>query len=153
MIFSLKCIHEINLLKQKCNNIYIYLVEYRISFVNRIKIEIQNQEFTVFYIGTNDGRIYKIVQYLKNNEVQSKLLDVLEIAAPNEPIQVMEISQNRKSLYMATDYRVKQIDLAMCNRRYDNCFRCVKDPYCGWDRDENICKPYKLGMLQVCFVY
>lgn len=61
----------------------------------------------------------------------------------------MEISQNRKSLYVATDYRVKQIDLAMCNRRYDNCFRCVKDPYCGWDQDNNICKPYELGLLQV----
>ncbi|TMW42895.1 hypothetical protein DOY81_012025, partial [Sarcophaga bullata] len=38
------------------------------------------------------------------------------------------------SLYVATDHRVKQIDLAMCNRRYDNCFRCVRDPYCGWIR-------------------
>lgn len=99
-------------------------------------------------MGTNDGRIYKIVQFQKNNEPKSKLLDVLEIAQ-NEAIQVMEISQNRKSLYVATDYRVKQIDLAMCNRRYDNCFRCVKDPYCGWDRDDNICKPYELGLLQV----
>lgn len=65
-----------------------------------------------------------------------------------QAIQVMEISQSRKSLYVATDYRVKQIDLAMCNRRYDNCFRCVKDPYCGWDQDNNICKPYELGLLQ-----
>ena len=107
-----------------------------------------NQEFTVYYIGTNLGRIYKIVQYYRNNEPFSKLLDIFEVA-PNEAIQVMEISQTRKSLYVATDHRIKQIDLAMCNRRYDSCFRCVKDPYCGWDKDTNICRPYELGLLQV----
>lgn len=127
------------------------LVAKRVHFPRRIKIDILTQEYNVFYVGTTDGRIYKIVQYIKNNESKSKLLDVLEIAQ-NEAIQVMEISQNRKSLYVATDSRVKQIDLAMCNRRYDNCFRCVKDPYCGWDQDNNICKPYELGLLQVSLI-
>lgn len=122
------------------------------SLKHRIKIELLNQEYTVFYIGTNLGRIYKIVQYYRNNEPFSKLLDIFEIA-PNEPIQVMEISQLRKSLYVATDHRIKQIDLAMCNRRYDSCFRCVKDPYCGWDKDTNVCKPYTLGALQVINCY
>lgn len=114
----------------------------------RIKIDILNQEYTVYYIGTNAGRIYKIVHYLSNGESKSKLLDIFEISQ-NEAIQVMEISQTRKSLYVATDYRVKQIDLAMCNRRYDSCYRCVKDPYCGWDKDTSTCKPYELGLLQV----
>lgn len=104
----------------------------------------------VFYVGTNAGRIYKIVQYLRNGESKSKLLDIFEIAQ-NEAIQVMELSQARKFLYVATDHRIKQIDLAMCNRRYDNCFRCVKDPYCGWDKETNTCKPYELGLLQVSF--
>ncbi|EAT42479.1 AAEL005993-PA [Aedes aegypti] len=115
--------------------------------VDKIKIDILNQEYTVYYIGTNAGRIYKIVHYLSNGESKSKLLDIFEIAQ-NEAIQVMEISQTRKSLYVATDYRVKQIDLAMCNRRYDSCYRCVKDPYCGWDKDTSTCKPYELGLLQ-----
>lgn len=107
-----------------------------------------NQEYTVYYVGTNLGRVYKIVQFYRNNEPNSKLLDIFEVA-PEEPIQVMEISQKRKALYVATDNRIKQIDLAMCNRRYDSCFRCVKDPYCGWDKDTNVCRPYELGLLQV----
>lgn len=114
----------------------------------RIRIELLNQEYMVYYVGTNAGRIYKIVQYNRNGESKSKLLDIFEIAQ-NEAIQVMEISQARKFLYVATDHRIKQIDLAMCNRRYDNCFRCVKDPYCGWDKESNTCKPYELGLLQV----
>jgi Sema domain/Plexin repeat len=107
-----------------------------------------NQEYKVFYIGTNTGRIYKIVQFMQNGESKSTLLDIFEVAT-NEPIQVMQISQKRKSLYVSTDHRIKQIDLAMCSRRYDSCFRCVKDPYCGWDQETNSCKPYELGLLQV----
>jgi hypothetical protein len=104
----------------------------------------------LFYIGTNNGRIYKIVQFMQNGDSKSALLDIFEVAQ-NEPIQVMQISQKRKSLYVSTDHRIKQIDLAMCSRRYDSCFRCVKDPYCGWDQDTNSCKPYELGLLQVSF--
>lgn len=116
----------------------------------RIYIKILNQEYKVFYIGTNNGRIYKIVQFMQNGESKSALLDIFEVAQ-NEPIQVMQISQKRKSLYVSTDHRIKQIDLAMCSRRYDSCFRCVKDPYCGWDQDTNSCRPYELGLLQVSF--
>ncbi|XP_055306886.1 semaphorin-2A [Sitodiplosis mosellana] len=115
--------------------------------VDKIKIDLLNQEYTVYYVGTNLGRVYKIVQFYRNNEPNSKLLDIFEVA-PDEPIQVIEISQSRKSLYVATDNRIKQIDLAMCNRRYDSCYRCVKDPYCGWDKDTSTCRPYELGLLQ-----
>lgn len=102
----------------------------------------------MFYIGTNNGRIYKIVQYMQNGESNSKLLDIFEIAQ-NEPIQVMQISAKHKSLYVSTDHRIKQISLEMCIHRYDSCFRCVKDPYCGWDQEKNECKPYQLDLLQV----
>jgi hypothetical protein len=85
---------------------------------------------------------------MQNGESKSSLLDIFEVAQ-NEPIQVMQISQKSKSLYVSTDHRIKQIDLAMCNRRYDSCFRCVKDPYCGWDEKDGVCKPYELGLLQV----
>jgi Plexin repeat len=85
---------------------------------------------------------------MQNGQSKSKLLDIFEVAQ-NEAIQVMDISQKRKSLYVSTDHRVKQIDLEMCSHRYDSCFRCVKDPYCGWDHDSGACKPYKLGLLQV----
>jgi hypothetical protein len=127
----------------------IFLIEFFLPFLSRrIYIKILNQEYKVFYIGTNTGRIYKIVQFMQNGDSKSSLLDIFEVA-PNEPIQVMQISQKRKSLYVSTDHRIKQIDLAMCARRYDSCFRCVKDPYCGWDGESNSCKPYELALLQV----
>jgi Plexin repeat len=115
---------------------------------HRIRNQMTNQEFKVYYVGTNNGRIYKIVQFLREGESKSKLLDIFDIAK-NEAIQMMEISQKHKSLYVSTDHRIKQIDLEMCNHRYDSCFRCVKDPYCGWDHDANSCRAYELGLLQV----
>ena len=94
---------------------------------------------------SGDGRVHKIVQWTKDNEEPSSiLLDVFDVT-PGESIQAMEISKEHKALYVASDYRVKQIDLVMCNRRYDNCLRCVHDPYCGWDKDSNVCKPYSPG--------
>lgn len=134
-----------------CAEFTIAMIQFFSHFSrNRITIKILNQEYKVFYIGTNTGRIYKIVQFMQNGESKSTLLDIFEVAQ-NEPIQVMQISQKRKSLYVSTDHRIKQIDLAMCSRRYDSCFRCVKDPYCGWDQDTNLCKPFELGLLQVSF--
>jgi hypothetical protein len=137
----------------KCElNFHVSTIFFSLSLSRcRIYIKILNQEYKVFYIGTNTGRIYKIVQFMQNGESKSTLLDIFEVAQ-NEAIQVMQISQKRKSLYVSTDHRIKQIDLAMCSRRYDSCFRCAKDPYCGWDESTNACKPYELGLLQVSFI-
>ncbi|XP_050076177.1 semaphorin-2A-like [Anopheles maculipalpis] len=115
--------------------------------VDKISIDILNQEYLVYYLATNEGRIYKVVQYFHDGQSRAKLLDIFDVA-PNEPIQVMRLSQRYKSLYIGTDSRIKQIDLIMCNRRYDSCYRCVQDPYCGWDRDSGSCRPYQLGFLQ-----
>ncbi|KAL5285645.1 Sema-2a.2 family protein [Megaselia abdita] len=115
--------------------------------VDKVRIDKLNQEYLIYFAGTNTGSIYKIVQFIKFGQRQSVLLDILDISK-NEPIREMEISQKTGSLYIATDHSVKQIGLAMCNRRYDSCFRCVKDPYCGWDKDTGACKPYQLGLLQ-----
>ncbi|XP_055920280.1 semaphorin-2A-like, partial [Eupeodes corollae] len=115
--------------------------------VDKIRIEKLNQEYLVYFAGTNTGSIYKIVQFIKYGQRHSNLLDILEIAK-NEPIREMDLSQKTGSLYIATAHSVKQIDLAMCNRRYDSCFRCITDPYCGWDKDVGACRPYQLGLLQ-----
>lgn len=97
-------------------------------------------------INLDDGRVHKIVEWVKEGFEGSSsiLLDVFDVT-PGEPIQVMELSKEHKALFVASDHRVKQVDLVMCNRRYDNCLRCVHDPYCGWDKDLNICKPYSPG--------
>ncbi|KAG8282638.1 Semaphorin-2A [Homalodisca vitripennis] len=118
--------------------------------VDKLKYDVfgDQMEYTVYYAGTNQGRVYKIVQwYDDEGESFSVLLDVFDVT-PNEPIRAMAISRLHKSLIVASDERIRQIDMVMCNRRYDNCLRCVHDPYCGWDKDSNTCRSYMTGLLQ-----
>lgn len=55
---------------------YQYFNAFHIIFflIDRIKIDLLNQEYTVYYVGTNLGHVYKIVQFYRNNEPHSKLL-------------------------------------------------------------------------------
>ncbi|CAG9764633.1 unnamed protein product [Ceutorhynchus assimilis] len=119
--------------------------------VDKVRVDIGGAvvDYTVYYAGTNDGRVQKIVEWTNEHQEESSsiLLDIFDVT-PGESIQIMEISKEHKALYVASDNRVKQVDLVMCNRRYDNCLRCVHDPYCGWDKDSNVCKPYSPGLLQ-----
>jgi len=117
-------------------------------FSRRIRIDKLNQEFLVYFVATTSGHIYKIVQFMHYGQRHSNLVDVFEASPHNEPIRELTLSQKTGSLYLATDHQVKQIDIAMCARRYDSCFRCVADPYCGWDEDVKACRPYQLGLLQ-----
>ncbi|CAF4876227.1 unnamed protein product [Pieris macdunnoughi] len=95
----------------------------------------------------DEGKIHKIVQWTRNGDSQSALLDIFDIT-PGEPIQAMALSRTHGSLYAASDRRVLQLRLALCARRYDACVRCARDPYCGWDRDAGVCREYMPGLIQ-----
>ncbi|XP_045525753.1 semaphorin-2A isoform X1 [Pieris brassicae] len=117
--------------------------------VDRVKVDMMGHqlEYTVYYAGTNEGKIHKIVQWTRNGDSQSALLDIFDIT-PGEPIQAMALSRTHGSLYAASDRRVLQLRLALCARRYDACVRCARDPYCGWDRDAGVCREYMPGLIQ-----
>ncbi|KAK6631234.1 Semaphorin-2A [Polyplax serrata] len=118
--------------------------------VDQVKIDSfgDQTEYTVYFAGTNNGRVYKVVQWMDfGGDRFSELLDIFDVT-PGETIRVMEISHVQKALYVASDHRVRQVNLVMCVERYDSCLRCVRDPYCGWDKQSNICRPYSLGLLQ-----
>jgi len=108
-----------------------------------------DKHYTVYYAGTVDGKVYKIVQWFDEETKQgnSELLDIFDVTSP-EPIRMMEISPKHKSIYASSDHRIRQVNVVMCNGRYDNCLRCVRDPYCGWDKESNSCQPYTPGLLQ-----
>ncbi|KAL4708790.1 hypothetical protein ACJJTC_011754 [Scirpophaga incertulas] len=99
--------------------------------------------YTIFYAGTNAGEVYKIVQWAGGG---SRVADVWR-AAGAEPIRALALSRRAHSLYLATDYRLRQLPLRVCAHRYDSCVRCVLDPYCGWDKEADICRPYVPGLL------
>lgn len=129
-------------------------------------MKIDGISYTIYFVGTNTGHVYKIVEWLPlagpsqeidqsqsgsfapfnsfaagTSNAQSSLVEVIE-ATPGEPVRVMEISSRHKSLYVASDWQVKQINLVNCKQRHDNCMQCVRDPYCGWDRKHLECRHF-----------
>ncbi|KAI8432264.1 hypothetical protein MSG28_004702 [Choristoneura fumiferana] len=96
--------------------------------VDRVKVDMMGHQldYTVYYAGTNEGKIHKIVQWTRNGDSQSSLLDIFDVT-PGEPIQAMSLSRAHGSLYAASDRRVLQLRLALCARRYDACVRLIQD--------------------------
>ncbi|KAI8440221.1 hypothetical protein MSG28_001601 [Choristoneura fumiferana] len=99
--------------------------------------------YTVFYAGTSEGSVYKIVQWAGGG---SRVADVWR-AAGDEPVRALALSSRVHALYLATDNRLRQLPLRACAHRYDSCVRCVLDPYCGWDKEVGACRPYTPGLL------
>ncbi|XP_023220113.1 semaphorin-2A-like isoform X2 [Centruroides vittatus] len=112
------------------------------------RLEVDGVHYTVYYTGTNNGLIYKLVEwYDRTGEEHSNLIDIFEATTP-DPIRAMQISSKHKSLYVTSDRTVRQFNMVMCKGRYENCVRCIQDPYCGWDKDRNECRHYTAGLLQ-----
>lgn len=109
------------------------------------RLEVDGIQFTAYFASTTTGLIYKIIEwYDQTGQVHSNLVDIFKATVP-EPVRAMEISPRHKSLFVASDTTVRQIDLFMCRGRYESCTRCIQDPYCGWDRESGECKPYVNG--------
>ncbi|XP_040568273.1 semaphorin-2A [Lepeophtheirus salmonis] len=110
----------------------------------------QEKEYTIFYAGTDIGKIYKVSRWKDSKgEYQSRLLDILSVFEDGEAVRAMTIAtKQRKSLFVSSDKTIKQVDLHLCSSRYDSCVKCLRDPYCGWDREAGKCRPYHLGLLQ-----
>lgn len=56
------------------------------------------------------GQVYKIVQWLdQDGAAHSSLLDIWDVT-PEDAVRLMELSERRQSLYVASDSRVLQVD-------------------------------------------
>merc|ERR1712038_883560 len=106
------------------------------------------KEFSIFYIGTKTGQVYKVSQWRDDEgRLQSQLLDSFQASVDGEPIGAMEISRHRRQLYVSSDSGIRQIDLNLCSVRYDSCLQCSRDPMCGWDRDSSVCRSYQPSLV------
>merc|ERR1712024_388261 len=78
------------------------------------------QRFTIYYAGTDDGRIFKVARWPTANagDFQSRLLDVIYVTHP-EPIRAMALSRKSKMLIVTSDYGIKQVPTEdNCKKQY-----------------------------------
>ncbi|XP_077515907.1 semaphorin-2A-like isoform X1 [Amblyomma americanum] len=112
------------------------------------KVDVDGVDYLVYFAGTRDGLVYKIVEWKdRSGQSFSNLVDIFE-ASPGEPVRTIDISSEHKSVYLGSDDGVRQVRLDLCRGRHLSCLRCVRDPYCGWDRDHHECRSYVTGFLQ-----
>jgi len=108
----------------------------------------EERQFTLFYVGTIQGQIYKISQWTQQDgQLKSQLLDIFQATVQPEQIRAMEMSRHRRMLYVTSDTGIRQINLNMCSQRYESCLQCVQDPMCGWDRERATCSAYSSPLL------
>lgn len=101
------------------------------------------QQFTIYYAGTVEGKIYKVSRWLdgRSQQFKSKLLDIFEATSNGEPVRAITLSRENKMLYVTSDSSVRQYRLfSLCSERHKNCVQCAADPYCGWNRERGMCQ-------------
>ena len=104
------------------------------------------QSFDVLFIGTNRGKVVKILVDPANPDLASSdLQEELQIFAPTVPILNLLIvngdTTDPKLIVLSAD-SVKSIPLASCHRR--TCSDCLhkSSPYCAWDLAAAACVPH-----------
>ena len=105
-----------------------------------------DQSFDVLFIGTNRGKVVKILVDPANPDLASSdLQEELQIFAPTVPILNLLIvngdTTDPKLIVLSAD-SVKSIPLASCHRR--TCSECLhkSSPYCAWDLAAASCVPH-----------
>lgn len=96
-------------------------------------------KMNVFYLGTSDGMIVKLVDTLTG----ASLNEISEWKICDEPIEEIEIRAGH-SAYIATSVSVYQMPLYQCSK-YVLCSSCMSDPYCGWNIRKNICEDNRVN--------
>ena len=108
------------------------------------------QPFDVLFVGTNHGKILKIVNTADaedrdSNFLQKKPVFVEEIIAfpktvPIRKLQVVRADRDVPRLLIMTSDELVSIPVSRCGVA-KHCHVCVglKDPYCAWDNDVGRC--------------
>jgi len=107
----------------------------------------EKREYTVFYIGTREGQVYKVAQWSQDGQLKSNLLDIFQGTVEGEAIRAMTISRKLGMLYITSDSGIRQINTNMCAQRYESCLQCTRDPMCGWEKEQNRCVAYSDSTL------
>ncbi|XP_065883725.1 uncharacterized protein [Dysidea avara] len=99
----------------------------------------------VMFVGTNEGKILKIVMTYNGTHHVPLVSEELSLA-DNLPIQNMEpqfVNDQLDHLLINTDAYIYRVPPQRCNR-FSTCMECVsgRDPHCFWEQNATVgCKP------------
>lgn len=108
-------------------------------------LAVNDEHYTVIYLGTEKGKILKVVHTIEG----AFIIAEYSLFNDDSPVTNIAIDSQKGHLYVGTEREVQRIPLADCGRYGVSCRECIlsRDPYCAWDKVKNKCTavPKELG--------
>ncbi|XP_054829561.1 semaphorin-7A-like [Eublepharis macularius] len=118
----------------------LYILENNESYTRVVADRVRdasNATRVVLFLGTDQGKIHKVLQ----NGEQTVVIAELSPFKNEAPVSSMVLDATMGHLYVSTEFEVVRLSLADCDHYKDTCWNCVlaRDPYCGWDPNGQTC--------------
>ncbi|KAJ8370796.1 hypothetical protein SKAU_G00108240 [Synaphobranchus kaupii] len=112
-------------------------VNYRLRQVVVDRVQAEDGQYDVMFIGTDIGTVLKVIALRSGNSLDTEevTLEELQIFKVPTPITSLDISVKRQTLYVGSPVGVAQVRLHRCETYGKACAECclARDPYCAWD--------------------
>uniref|UniRef100_A0A8C4TJN5 Sema domain, immunoglobulin domain (Ig), short basic domain, secreted, (semaphorin) 3bl n=1 Tax=Erpetoichthys calabaricus TaxID=27687 RepID=A0A8C4TJN5_ERPCA len=112
-------------------------VEYQLRQMVVDRVEAEDGQYDVMFIGTDVGSVLKMITLHRDNsdQLEEVTLEEMQVFKDPMPITSMEISVKRQTLYVGSSVGVAQVRLHRCETYGKACAECclARDPYCAWD--------------------
>ncbi|KAM3842106.1 semaphorin-3G-like, partial [Diretmus argenteus] len=112
-------------------------VPYRLKQIVVDRVEAEDGQYDVMFIGTDVGTVLKVIALHSGNSLETEevTLEELQLFKVPTPITSMDISVKRQALYVGSPAGVALVKLHRCETYGKACSECclARDPYCAWD--------------------
>ncbi|KAM8883600.1 semaphorin-3aa isoform 1-T1 [Synchiropus picturatus] len=115
-------------------------VDYQFSQLVVDRVEAEDGQYDVMFIGTDMGTVLKVVTIPRESwhDLEEVVLEEMTVFREATPITAMELSTKQQQLYLGSALGVSQMSLHRCEVYGKACAECclARDPYCAWDGSE-----------------
>lgn len=115
-------------------------VDYQFSQLVVDRVEAEDGQYDVMFIGTDRGTVLKVVTIPRESwhDLEEVVLEEMTVFREPTPITAMELSTKQQQLYLGSALGVSQMSLHRCEVYGKACAECclARDPYCAWDGTE-----------------
>uniref|UniRef100_A0A8D3BRE6 Sema domain, immunoglobulin domain (Ig), short basic domain, secreted, (semaphorin) 3Aa n=1 Tax=Scophthalmus maximus TaxID=52904 RepID=A0A8D3BRE6_SCOMX len=115
-------------------------VDYQFSQLVVDRVEAEDGQYDVMFIGTDMGTVLKVVTIPRESwhDLEEVVLEEMTVFREPTAITAMELSTKQQQLYLGSSLGVSQMSLHRCEVYGKACAECclARDPYCAWDGTE-----------------
>ncbi|XP_066540694.1 semaphorin-3ab [Hoplias malabaricus] len=112
-------------------------VDYQFTQIVVDRVEAEDGQYDVMFIGTDVGTVLKVVSVPRGtwHDLEEVLLEEMTVFREPTAITAMELSTKQQQLYLGSAIGVSQMPLHRCDVYGKACAECclARDPYCAWD--------------------